>query len=99
MKKNKVQIADEILQVMIEKYTKKESSIKSATLEVLLKIREKVQQQDLGVIERVIILYGPEVKKIKKANKLKKFDIHNFIESIKDKVNILTHHEKERDNL
>ena len=84
--KGKAQIADEIMQAMIDKYSKKDTNIKNVTLELFYRVREKVNQNDEEIISRVIEFYGPEVKKLNQKAKLKTFSGFNLIKYIKDKV-------------
>ena len=76
-------LASEITNQMILKYTKKENTVvKSATLDILLKIRDKVRDKDAEIISRVIEFYGPEVglaEKQEETEKLGKVDILSII--------------------
>ena len=77
------ELASEIINQMILKYTKKENTVvKSATLDILLKIRDKVRNKDAEIISRVIEFYGPEVglaEKQEETEKLGKVDILSII--------------------
>lgn len=77
------ELASEIINQMILKYTKKENTVvKSATLDILLKIRDKVRDKDAEIISRVIEFYGPEVglaEKQEETEKLGKVDILSII--------------------
>ena len=77
------ELASEIINQMILKYTKKEDTvIKSANLDILLKIRDKVRDKDAEIISRVIEFYGPEVglaEKQEETEKLGKIDILSII--------------------
>lgn len=77
------ELASEIINQMILKYTKKENTVvKSATLDILLKIRDKVHNKDAEIISRVIEFYGPEVGLVEKpeeTEKLGKIDILSII--------------------
>lgn len=77
------ELASEIINQMILKYTKKENTVvKSATLDILLKIRDKVRDKDADIISRVIEFYGPEVGLVEKpeeTEKLGKIDILSII--------------------
>ena len=77
------ELASEIINRMIDKYTKKEDTVvKSATLDILLKIRDKVRDKDADIISRVIEFYGPEVglaEKQEETEKLGKVDILSII--------------------
>lgn len=77
------ELASEIINRMIDKYTKKENTaFKNATLDILAKIRDKVHNKDAEIISRVIEFYGPEVglaEKQEETEKLGKVDILSII--------------------
>ena len=77
------ELASEIINRMIDKYTKKENTaFKNATLDILAKIRDKVHNKDAEIISRVIEFYGPEVglaEKQEETEKLGKIDILSII--------------------
>ena len=77
------ELASEIINRMIDKYTKKENTaFKNATLDILAKIRDKVHNKDAEIISRVIEFYGPEVGLVEKpeeTEKLGKIDILSII--------------------
>lgn len=77
------ELASEIINRMIDKYTKKENTaFKNATLDILAKIRDKVHNKDAEIISRVIEFYGPEVglaEEQEETEKLGKIDILSII--------------------
>lgn len=88
---NKFEMACCIMEAMVAKYSKSENLYRNATLDIMFKIREKVNQRDAEMIDRVIEFYGPVVKKDaqKKGKKLRRVNpvlqkLKNFLRGKKD---------------
>lgn len=82
---NKFAMACKIMDGMVAKYSTGESLCSNATLDIMFKIREKVNQHDEVIIDRVIELYGPVIKKENAKNKkLSKFTLRGLVEKCKN---------------
>lgn len=60
----KLEVALEIISSKIANLSKKGTSVDSEEMKVLLHEREKMYRGDYNTIDKIIIEYGPEIKKI-----------------------------------